>query len=263
MKISGNTILITGGSGGIGFELAQQFIKLGNTVIITGRNQTKLDQAKIKAPGIHTYNSDVTNPDEIASLYEKVTNDFPNLNILINNAGIMKNGNFYNPQEELKSVTAEISTNLNGPIWMSHQFIPHLKKKSEAAIVNVTSLLGIIPIPLSPVYGATKAGLRSFTMSLRAQLKHTNIKVFDLAPPATETELLEVFDENDAKDIKTMTAEKLVQATIEGMQKDHFEIRPGQTNQVYYLSKFAPGQVFKLLSKSLDRVLKYENSSSR
>lgn len=262
MKISGNTILITGGSGGIGFEMAQRFIKLGNTVIITGRNQAKLEQAKIKAPGLHTYISDVTNPDDIASLYEKITKDFPNLNVLINNAGIMKNGNFYDPQEELNSVTAEISTNLNGPIWMSHQFIPHLKKKKEAAIVNVTSLLGIVPLPMSPVYCATKAGLRSFTMSLRAQLKHTNIKVFDLAPPATETDLIDVLDDNNAKDIKFMTPEKLVQATIEGMQKDHFEIRPGQSNQIYYLSKFAPGQVFKILSKSLDKVLNAANARS-
>jgi uncharacterized oxidoreductase len=180
MELSKNTVLITGGSGGIGLEFAKQLLRLGNTVIITGRNPAKLEQAKKQYPGLVTYKSDVTNPDAIRSLYSEVTKDFPTLNILINNAGVMKVTKFYNPSEDLSSVTQEITTNLNGPIWMTHQFIPHLKKQNDAAIVNVTSLLGIVPLPMSPVYSATKAGLHSFTMSLREQLKHTKIKVFDL-----------------------------------------------------------------------------------
>jgi uncharacterized oxidoreductase len=260
MKLSGNTVLITGGSGGIGLEFAKQLSELGNTVIITGRNQAKLDYAKKQYPNIVTYRSDVTNPDDIRSLYSEVTKEFPALNILINNAGVMRVTKFYSPNEDLTSVTQEITTNLNGPIWMSHQFIPHLKKQKNAAIVNVASLLGFIPLPMSPVYSATKAGLRSFTTCLREQLKHTKVKVFDLSPPATQTDLVEVFDKKDVEGLKLMDAESVVKAALQGMQKDSFEIRPGQTNQVYYLGKFAPKVLLKMMSKSLDRMLQVDGS---
>lgn len=261
MKLSGNTILITGGSSGIGLELAKRLSESGNTVIITGRNQAKLDQAKKEHPKLHTYKSDVTNPEDIRSLYSQATKDFPALNVLINNAGVMKVGKFYNPSEDLNSVTEEVSINFNGPIWMAHQFIPHLKKQKDAAIVNVTSVLGIVPMPMSPVYCATKAGLRSFTLSLREQLKHTNIKVFDLAPPSTHTDLVDVFDKQSLADFPPMNVEKLVDAAIKGMQRDCFEIRPGQTNQVYYISKIAPKFLLNMLSKSLNRMLQAERNN--
>lgn len=260
MKLSGNTILITGGSSGIGLELAKQLVRLKNTIIITGRNQTKLDQVVKAHPEFHAYRSDVTNQEDIISLYNQITKDFPSLNVLINNAGFMKIGKFYEPEEDLSSVTQEIATNLNGPIWMSHQFIPHLKKKNEAAIINVTSVLGIMPLPLSPVYSATKAGLRSFTTSLREQLKLTKIKVFEVAPPATKTELVDILDEKSAADLNLMNVEELVKSAVQGLKKNHYEIRPGQTNQVYYLSKFAPKTVLKVLGKSLDRVLYSEKT---
>lgn len=255
MKMSGNTILITGGSSGIGLEFAKQLLALENTVIITGRNQTKLDQAKEQHPNLVIYKSDVANPYDIRALSSAALKDFPSINILINNAGVMRVTKFYNPNEDLASLTQEITTNLNGPIWMSHQFIPHLKKQKEAAILNVTSLLGIVPLPLSPVYSATKSGLISFTNSLREQLKQTNIKVFELAPPATQTDLVEVFDKKDIEDFKLITVESLVRSAIRGMRDDTFEIRPGQTGQVYFLNKFAPKFLLKMMSKSLDRQL--------
>lgn len=255
MNISGNTILITGGSSGIGLEFAKQLLQLGNTVIITGRNQTKLEQSKKQYPNLITYKSDVTNPDEIRALCATVLKDFPSLNILINNAGVMRITKFYDPDEDLTSLTQEITTNLNGPIWMAHQFIPHLKTQKEAAILNVTSLLGIVPLPISPVYSATKSGLTSFTTSLREQLKKTNIKVFELAPPATLTDLTEIFDKTDIQDFKMMTPQSLVEYAIKGMQDDHLEIRPGQTGQVYFLNKFAPKFLLKMMSKSLNRKL--------
>lgn len=263
MKISGNTILVTGGSGGIGLEFARQLLDLGNTVIITGRNQAKLDQAKKQYPKLATYKSDVANPNDIRTLYSVVLKDFPSLNVLINNAGVMRATKFYNPSEELESLTQEITTNLNGPMWMSHQFIPHLKKQKEAAILNVTSLLGIVPLPMSPVYSATKSGLISFTTSLREQLKRTNIKVFELAPPATQTDLVEVFDKTDVEDFKLMTVEALVKSAIKGMQKDILEIRPGQTGQVYFLNKFAPKFLLKMMTKSLDRQLGVQSEETR
>lgn len=258
MKMSGNTILITGGSSGIGFEFAKQLLELKNKVIITGRNEEKLKQAKSKLPELVTYKHDVADSESTRALYSALVKDFPALNILINNAGVMKSTNFYNPDEDLNSLTQEITTNLNGPIWMSHQFIPHLKTKSESAILNVTSVLGIVPLPLSPVYSASKAGLISFTSALRVQLKHTNIKVFELAPPATKTDLVEVFDEKDLAELKILTVDSLVEAAVKGMREDSFEIRPGQATQVYFLNKIAPKFLLKMMSKSLDRRMESE-----
>ena len=255
MQLSKNTILITGGSSGIGLELASQLSTLDNMIIITGRDQAKLDLAKKKLPNIYTYRSDVNNPEEIISLYTNIIEKFPKLNILINNAGIMKIFNLNNPHNNLNNLTNEITTNLNGPIWMTQQFISHLKTQKNAAIMNVTSLVGITPLPISPVYSATKAGLHSFTISLRQQLKHTNIKVFDLAPPATLTNLLNIFSKQDTKEILPMSVEKMVKKAIKGMQNNQYEIRPGQSNLVYYTNKFFPGLVLKIMSKSLDRML--------
>src|SRR6266852_8412848 len=190
MKLTSNTILITGGASGIGYELTKQLTTLGNKILITGRDQAKMDRAKAAFPKIHTFRSDVSDPKAIATLYEEVTKQFPELNILINNAGIMREINIHDKAGSLEDITREIEINLSGPIRMVKQFLPHLKTKSKAAIMNVSSGLAFVPLPISPVYCATKAGLHSFTESLRVQLKNTKVKVFELAPPATQTELL-------------------------------------------------------------------------
>src|SRR6202167_2817330 len=232
MKLTSNTILITGGVSGIGYELTKQLTALGNTILITGRDQAKLDRAKAAFPKIHTFQSDVSDPKAIAALYEKVTKQFPEFNILINNAGIMREINVHDEAGSLEDITREIEINLSGPIRMVKQFLPHLKTKSEAAIVNVSSGLAFVPLPISPVYCATKAGLHSFTESLRVQLKNTKVKVFDLAPPATETELLTSGDPDDLKGVSVMKVDDMVAVALKGMEKDLLEIRPGQANQL-------------------------------
>src|SRR5579872_5174771 len=133
MKLASNTILITGGASGIGYELTKQLTALGNTILITGRDQPKMDRAKAAFPNLHTFQSDVSDPKAIAALYEKAAKQFPGLNILINKAG------------SLEDITREIEINLCGPIRMVKQFLPHLKTKSEAAIVNVSSGLAFVP----------------------------------------------------------------------------------------------------------------------
>src|SRR5216684_1895575 len=168
MKLTSNTILITGGASGIGYELTKQLTALGNTILITGRDQAKMDRAKAAFPKIHTFRSDVSDPEAIATLYEKVTKQFPELDILINNAGIMREINVHDKAGSLEDITREIEINLSGPIRMVKQFLPHLKTKSKAAIMNVSSGLAFVPLPISPVYCATKAGLHSFTESLGA-----------------------------------------------------------------------------------------------
>src|ERR1700684_326624 len=210
MKLRSNTILITGGASGIGYELTKQLTALGNKILITGRDQAKIDRAKAALPKLPPFRRDVPDPKAIATLYEEVTKQFPELNILINNAGIMRKINVNDKAGSLEDLTREIEINLSGPIRMVKQFLPHLKTKSVAAIMNVSSGLAFVPLPISPVYCATKAGLHSFTESLRVQLKSTKVKVFDLAPPATQTELLDDFDAEDMKGVTIMNVEDMV-----------------------------------------------------
>jgi len=254
MKSSNNTILITGGTSGIGFELASQFLRLGNVVIITGRDQARLDATKAKLPGIHTFQSDASDPQAISALFDKVTGEFPNLNVLINNAGIMRQINLQaaSPSDDL---CQEIEINLNGPIRMVQKFLPHLRNKEGAAIMNVSSGLAFVPLPTSPVYCATKAGLHSFTLSLRVQLKNTRIKVFELAPPATETPLLDQSHPEDFKGVRIMPVTEMVQHAIKGFENDELEIRPGPSNQLKLMNRIAPEFILKQLSKPVDRML--------
>jgi len=259
MKSSNNTILITGGTSGIGFELANQFLRLRNTVIITGRDASRLEAAKAKLPGVHTFQSDASDPQAISNLFEKVTQQFPDLNVLVNNAGVMRRINLQEPGSQSDDMTREIETNLNGPIRMVRQFLPHLKKKENAAILNVTSGLAFVPLPTSPVYCATKAGLHSFTLSLRVQLKNTRVKVFELAPPATQTDMLADSTPEDLKGVSVMSVVDMVQRAIQGFEKDELEIRPGQSNQLKMMNRIAPQFILNQLSKPVDRMLAESN----
>jgi uncharacterized oxidoreductase len=255
MNLTNNTILITGGASGIGLELAKQLLQLGNTVLITGRDQAKLDKAKSQLPKLHTFRSDVTDPAAIASLFSQVTKAHPNLNILINNAGIMRSINLHETDVSPTELTQEIETNLMAPIRVVQQFLAHLKTKPTAAIVNVSSGLAFTPLPTSPIYCATKAGLHSYTLSLRVQLKKTKVKVFELAPPATQTELLGDFDPVDMKGVSIMNVTDMVTAAVQGMQRDQLEIRPGQSNQLKFMSRLAPQFILNQMSKPVDRLL--------
>src|SRR5258708_33813506 len=131
MKLRSNTILITGGGSGIGYELTKQLTALGNTILITGRDQAKMDRAKAAFPKIHTFRSDVSDPKAIATLYENVTKQFPELNILINNAAIMREINVHDKAGSLEHITREIELNLTRPIRKMNQFLPHLTRKSR------------------------------------------------------------------------------------------------------------------------------------
>ena len=252
MRISGNTILITGGSRGIGLEMAKQLKGRGNTIIVTGRDNKALESARGAVPGIVTIQSDVAEPGAIDALYQKVAKDFPGLNILINNAGIMLSINLQGHQLSADALTREIDINLKGPIRMIDRFLALLKANENAAIVNVSSGLAFVPMPISPVYCATKAALHSYTQSLRMQLKNTKVKVFELAPPATATELLDSFKKEDMEGASIMKTEAMVAVAIRGLEKDIFEIVPGQASQLRFMSRLAPGFILKQLSKPVD-----------
>lgn len=253
MELKNDTILITGGTSGLGLEFAAKLLALGNTVLITGRDQSKLDQTKKQLPGLHTYQSDVSDPEQIIRLYQRVAKEFPDLNVLINNAGEMRNLNLNDPSLDVWNVTREVETNLMGPIRMVQVFMPQLKKQKSAAILNVTSGIALIPFPLSPVYGATKAGLRSYTKSLRVQLKNTGIKVFELVAPATKTPLNDKFlDEPDFDPKMMMAPNKVVDAALNGLRKEKFEVYPGAALIMKIASRLTPRVLFNQMAKMAD-----------
>ncbi|MBM7652944.1 SDR family oxidoreductase [Neobacillus cucumis] len=189
MKMTGNTILITGGASGIGFAFAERFLEKGNEVIIVGRREEKLREVKEKYPAIHTKVCDVSKDDERIDLFEWAIKEFPQLNVLVNNAGIQQRVNLLNAKENWDYYRNEISINVDGPIHLSMLFTPHFQKQEQAAIINVTSGLAVMTGVWVPVYSATKAALHSFTTSLRHQLAETNIEVIEVLPPAVNTDL--------------------------------------------------------------------------
>ena len=254
MNLNGNTILITGGSSGIGFEIAKNFVAAKNKVIITGRNMEKLEKANEKLGGVSIIQSDVSNPDSIKDLYEQVSKEFPGLNVLINNAGVMLSVNLQDHNLSAAELTKEIDINVKGTIWMNDAYLPLLKKNKNAATVSVSSGLAFVPLPISAVYCATKAAIHSYTLSLREQLRNTDVKVFELAPPATETEMLTIFDEEDMKGTSTMTVQAVVAQFVKGFSNNKFEITPGQSGQLKFMSRYFPGFILKQMSKTVDRM---------
>ncbi len=254
MELNKNTILITGGTSGFGYEFANRLLALGNTVIITGRDQAKLDLTKKKLPGVYTFQSDVSDPEAIEKLFERATAQFPQLNILINNAGEMRKIDLQDESIDLDNIVREININLSGPIRMVQAFLPHLKTKSNAAILNVTSGLALIPFPLTPIYGATKAGLRFYTKSLRVQLKNTGIRVFELVAPGSSTPLHDKFS-GDVDDSRLMDPVKLIDVAIKGLQSDKFEIYPGLAKVMNIVSRIAPSVIFNQLKKITEKSL--------
>lgn len=250
MQLVNRTILITGGTSGIGFELAKLLSERGNIVIVTGRDQHKLEATKQALPKVHTFNSDVSDPAAIASLFESVTAQFPALDTLINNAGIMRNLNL-NQSRDLIDVTREIEINLSGPVRMVQQFLPHLKRRQNALIVNVSSGLAFIPLPLSPIYSATKAALHSFSQSLRVQLAGSSVTVVELAPPGVETPLFRGEFEEEMKGQKGMDVGVLARHAIKGIEAGKLEIRPGLANVLRMMSRIAPQFMLRQLSKMM------------
>jgi len=248
VKLEKKTVLITGGTSGIGLELARQLYQRGNKVIVTGRDQAKLDAVKRELPGVHTFNSDVSDPVAIAALHDSVVAQFPELDTLINNAGIMRNLNL-NRDRDLNDVTREIEINLSGPVRMVQQFLPHLKTRMGALIVNVSSGLAFVPLPVSPVYCATKAALHSFTQSLRIQLDGTSVTVIELAPPAVETPLLRGEFAEEMKGQKGMDVKVLAKRAIAGIEAGRMEIRPGLSNVLKAMSRIAPQFMLRQMAK--------------
>lgn len=196
MTVQGRTILITGGASGIGLALAQGLHRLGNTVIICGRRLQALEAARERLAGLVVRQCDLTRADSRRELVEWLQSAHPQLDVLINNAGVQFEQDFASGDVQLDAIAAEIQINLTVPILLSAQLLPLLRQSSASAIVNVTSGLAFCPLAQVPVYCATKAALHSFTLSLRHQLSHSSVRVIEIVPPIVRTELGGGFEEH-------------------------------------------------------------------
>jgi uncharacterized oxidoreductase len=211
MKITGNSILITGGGSGIGRGLAEAFHKLGNRVIIAGRRKQLLDETTAANPGMASAILNIEDAASIRAFTAKLVADFPGLNVVINNAGIMRPENLLT-QTDLTDVEATITTNLLGPIRLTTALLPQLVKQPSAAIITVSSGLAFIPMAMTPTYNATKAAIHSYSQALRYQLKSTNVRVLELVPPYVQTELM---GSQQAADPRAMPLKDYLTETIE------------------------------------------------
>jgi uncharacterized oxidoreductase len=207
MNLTGNTILITGGGSGIGRGLAEALHTPGNQVVIAGRRQSALDETTAANPGMKSLQLDIESPAAIRAFATKAAADFPSLNVLINNAGIMRPENLRAQQPDLTDAEAIVTTNLLGPIRLIAALLPHLQTQPHATIVNVSSGLAFVPLVFTPTYCATKAAIHSYTQSLRYQLKSTSVEVLELIPPYVQTELMDGADDPRAMPLAAFITE--------------------------------------------------------
>lgn len=240
MDLANSTILITGGTSGIGLSLVKQLSQLGATLIVTGRNPDALHQAKQQFPLIHIVQSDVSNPADVTQLYQTVTHRFPALNMIINNAGLMRLIDLQETSHDPEDILREINTNLSGTIQMVQQFLPHLLTQKKAAIVNVSSAIAFMTYSSAPIYSASKAGVHAYTKALRLQLDDTNVSVFELIPPGVNTNLQRSWAIQPDPG-QMMDVDKLVRIAVKGLLNDTVEIRPGLVNMIRLASRIAPG----------------------
>jgi uncharacterized oxidoreductase len=210
MKTTGNTILITGGGSGIGRGLAEAFHALGNHVIIAGRRKQALDEVTAANPGMASLPLDIEDPANIRSFAVQLAKNYPALNVLINNAGIMRAEKLQAQQGDLADAESTVATNLLGPIRLIAALLPLLQKQPHSTIMNVSSGLAFVPMAPTPTYCATKAAIHSYTQSLRYQLQGSGIEVLELIPPYVATDLMD----GGASDPRAMPLDKFIEEVM-------------------------------------------------
>jgi uncharacterized oxidoreductase len=218
MKLTDNTIFITGGGTGIGRGLAEALHKLGNKVIISGRRKENLDATTKANPGMDSVEMDISDPANIGAVTKKLIADYPALNVLVNNAGIMLIDDAAARIDD-QLLTSTITTNLLGPIRLTSALIEHLKKRPDATAIYNTSALAFVPLALTAVYSSTKAALHSYVLSQRYKLKATSVRVLELSPPWVQTDLL-----NSKEEPRAMPLKDFIEATMKLLASDANEI---------------------------------------
>jgi len=236
MNLTKNTVLISGGSAGIGFEIAKLLTEKGNHVIITGRNQERLDAAAAKLSNVTPLLFDVTNEDEVIQLVDQLKSKFPDLNMLINNAGLGHTYDLTENQEAWKKAAEEMNTNYISLIRLTEKLLPQLLEQKESAIVNVTSITAFAPSIKIPTYSASKAALHSYTEGLRLALKDSVVKVFELMPPLVDTEFSREIGGKENGISPVVVATDLTDA----LEANTYEIHVGATAQIFALTRTSP-----------------------
>jgi uncharacterized oxidoreductase len=220
MKISGNTILVTGGTSGIGRAIAEALHSKGNKVIIAGRRQKLLDEVAGRNSGMVGISVDVSNTEAIVRFAEAVKAEFPDLNVLINNAGIAGTEDYTADSIDLTRAYSTIQTNINGVVQLSAALLPVLRAQSHSTLMVTTSGLAFVPYPPGPVYSATKAFMHSWLDAIRIQLRKTSVEVLELAPPYVQTEL---GGPQQASDPRAMPLNEFVKEVVQILENNTLE----------------------------------------
>lgn len=260
MEIQGKTILITGGTAGIGLEAAKQFLDNGAKVIITGRDQSRLDKVKKLYPTLIAIKSDVANADDAQRLFNQIK-ELGGIDILYNNAGVLSMSTNLGVANDrhLKEAEYEMNTNYFGVIRLNNLFMEMLKSRKESAIINTTSILSYVPSVIEATYSASKVALRFYTETLRKHLEvlNSHVKVFELLPPVVATDM------TVARNDKKITPENLVKSLIAGLKNERFTIRVGDTKLLYIINRLFPKMAFGLVNSKKDAKQLLPQNSAR
>ena len=249
MEVFGNTLLITGGASGIGLALAQAFAQRSNKVIVCGRDATKLAAAQRAVPELEAKRCDLTVPAEREDLITWTLERFPELNMLINNAGVAHSIDLRSDTFDFDLIRQEFATNLQVPIEIALRFLPHLKRRAHAALVNVTTGQVYSPNAATPIYSAAKAGLHAWTQAVRYQLRDTPVRVFEVLPPLVDTGMIKGLGVPVGGAI---SPGEVADATLKAMAQDDEEIRIGPTKTLYVVSRIAPQRVYRSLNRRIE-----------
>lgn len=247
MKLSGNTILITGGSSGIGLELSKQFIQRNNNVIICGRSRQKLDGAIKQIPELEIFQCDLSDKSQCKDLAHWIIKEHPKLNILINNAAIVNMTNFLKTDGIMEMAEQEFATNFMAPVRLIDLIYPHLLKNDDPAIINITTGLIYSPRADYPFYNASKAALHSFTQVLRKQTEKSNVKIIEVMFPAVNTP----WHKGNPPKI-SISSYKAVEGMLKGLEKGKLEIRVAAAKLLYKVSRIAPRFAFNKVNSLAD-----------
>lgn len=241
MKLGGNTVLVTGGGSGIGFALARAFASHGSEVVICGRNAEKLEAARKACPALAVFPCDVANDQDQHRLVEHITRMYPKLNVLINNAGIQHACDFSDSRNHAALIEEEININFLAQVKLTDRLLPTLLAGQDAAIVNVTSALAVVPKQSAPIYCATKAAMHSFTKALRYQLEGSPAKVFEIIPALVDTDMTK------GRGKGKITPEALAAEALRGIESGRLEIRIEKTKLLFALNRLLPSLAERII----------------
>jgi uncharacterized oxidoreductase len=243
MKLERKKILITGGGSGIGLELARRLAQ-SNEVVIAGRDEAKLEQARRETPAVRTHRLDVTSEEEAHRLFDWLAGELGGLDLLVNNAGLFRSYRLSAPEAAAKSV-ADLDVNVGGVLRMTRLALPLLEESGEGAILFMSSAVALAAVRGFAVYAATKAAVHSFARSLRAELVESGIRVFDVLPPVVDTGPAKGFN------VPKVRPDLVAEAIVDGLERNREEIRVGRVKQLAPLARIAPRLADRILSRAL------------